>query len=356
MKILLFGDYSSVHLNLKEGLEKLGHRVTLVGTGDGFKGIKADINLKSFKFKLLNKLFFRIKAIFLLYIFRNYDVVQLISPYILKVKLFPTNFYYDFLKNNNKKFFMLAAGSDAYYWRYGPKKLKYGPFKDVLKYDLKSDNFNYYQSKKSFEFNQKISMKVNGVIPMLPDYQICYEPHSNLLPLIPLPININKIKYKKNKINNKIIIFHGLNRYGFKGTRYIEEAFELLRKKYPDDLELIIKGRMPIKDYLNIMSQSNIVIDQTSTYSLGVNGVYGLALGKVVMGGAEPESLLRLGVEKSPVINIKPKASYIVMKIEEILKNRNLIEEIGEESRLFAEENHNYLTISMKFLRIWENH
>ena len=41
MKILLFGDYSSVHLNLKEGLEKLGHFVLLVGTGDGFKEIKS---------------------------------------------------------------------------------------------------------------------------------------------------------------------------------------------------------------------------------------------------------------------------------------------------------------------------
>ena len=76
-------------------------------------------------------------------------------------------------------------------------------------------------------------------------------------------------------------------------------------KKYPHDLELIIKGRMPLRDYL-IMAKANIVIDQTSTYSLGVNGVYALAMGKVVLGGAEPESLKRLGVEESPVINVEP--------------------------------------------------
>ena len=62
---------------------------------------------------------------------------------------------------------------------------------------LNQINSNYYQSQKSFEFNKKISFEVNGVIPILPDYQICYEPHSNLLPLIPLPMNIDKVKYKK---------------------------------------------------------------------------------------------------------------------------------------------------------------
>ena len=141
MKILLLGDYSSVHLNLKEGLEKLGNHVTLIGTGDGFKEIKSDINFKSFKSNFLNKIFFRIRIILLLKKFRNYDVVQLISPYFLKLKLFPSTLYYFLLKKNNKKLFTLAVGSDAYYWRYGPKKLKYGPFKDILKYDLKSDKF-----------------------------------------------------------------------------------------------------------------------------------------------------------------------------------------------------------------------
>ena len=104
-------------------MEYLGHKVTLIGTGDGFKEIKSDINLKSFKSTFLNRIFFRLRIILLLRKFRNYDVVQLISPYFLKVKLFPTRFYYHLLKKNNKKFFMLAVGSDAYYWKYGPKKL-----------------------------------------------------------------------------------------------------------------------------------------------------------------------------------------------------------------------------------------
>ena len=88
MKVLLFGDYSSVHLNLKEGLEKLGHKALLVGTGDGFKKINADINLNSFNSNFLNKLSLRIKPFLLLNKLRNFDIVQTISPYFLKQKFF----------------------------------------------------------------------------------------------------------------------------------------------------------------------------------------------------------------------------------------------------------------------------
>ena len=43
MKILLFGDYSSVHLNLKEGLEKLGYDVNsaeIIMTPNSFQKIE----------------------------------------------------------------------------------------------------------------------------------------------------------------------------------------------------------------------------------------------------------------------------------------------------------------------------
>lgn len=90
---------------------------------------------------------------------------------------------------------------------------------------------------------------------------------------------------------------------------------------------------MPLDKYLDVMRKTNIVIDQTNSYSLGVNGIYALAMGKVVLGGAEPESLKSLGVENSPVINIKPNAKSIVDEIEKLIDKKDSIETIGNESR-----------------------
>ena len=45
MKILLIGEYSNLHNSLKKGLIELGHEVTLVSFGDGFKNLSSDIRL-----------------------------------------------------------------------------------------------------------------------------------------------------------------------------------------------------------------------------------------------------------------------------------------------------------------------
>ena len=40
MKILLIGEYSSVHSTLKEGLTELGHEVVVASAGDGYRNMR----------------------------------------------------------------------------------------------------------------------------------------------------------------------------------------------------------------------------------------------------------------------------------------------------------------------------
>ncbi|MDC3312134.1 glycosyltransferase, partial [Alphaproteobacteria bacterium] len=282
----------------------------------------------------------------------GYDIVQIISPDVLFTSYFPRKLFFNILRKFNSKIFLLAAGSDAYFWKYGRQRLRYGPFEDTLKYDLKSST-HPSEKEKYIDFNTFLADSVDGIIPVMPEYEICYYGHKNLLSTIPMPINTEKIKYEKNLVRDKICIFHGLNRYGFKGTRHIEEAFDILKKKYPNDLELIIDGHMPLKDYLELIRKTNILIDQTNFYSVGVNGLYGMALGKVTLGGAETESLDSLGVENSPCINIKPDPLNIVNEIEKLMAKRQEISDIGLKSRKFIEEVHGHRKIAQKYLDTW---
>jgi len=52
MKILLVGEFSGVHNNLKMGLKALGHDVKLAADGDGFKKFGYDFRIKPFRFLL----------------------------------------------------------------------------------------------------------------------------------------------------------------------------------------------------------------------------------------------------------------------------------------------------------------
>tara|TARA_B110000503_G_C7153953_1_gene416407 strand:- start:969 stop:2039 length:1071 start_codon:yes stop_codon:yes gene_type:complete len=352
LKILLFGEFSGLHNNLKDGLVELGHDVTIAAGSDGYKNIGNDISLESSLPGLLGQLDTRIRPFLNLPKLRSFDVVQIVNPFFPNAKYFPRQFFYSMLRHFNDKFFVLAAGSDAYYWRNGRKKLKYGPFDDFLKYDVKAPSF-YMSRDDAFAYNKRIVENSDGLIPIMYEYELSYEGCEKRMNTIPLPVNTNKIEYRENVVQEKLVVFHGLSRYGFKGTRHVEEAFEILNKKYPNDVECIIDGQLPINEYLEVMSKTHVVIDQTNTYSLGMNGIYALAMGKVVLGGAEPEGLKCLGVQSSPVINITANKQSIVMEVEKLLANRTSIPQLGFDGRKFVEDVHCHVKVAQKYINTW---
>jgi glycosyltransferase involved in cell wall biosynthesis len=206
----------------------------------------------------------------------------------------------------------------------------------------------------ALKFNEKLANGVDGIIPVMYEYEVAYRNHPKYLSTIPLSIATDKIRYTPNIVKDKIVVFHGLNRYGFKGTKIVEEAFETLSSRYPDDLELIIDGNLPLDEYLELISRVNIIIDQVFSYSCGMNALYSLAMGKVVFGGAEPDSLESLNIDSSPVVNIKPEAEDIVKKVEYFLQNREKIEKLGYKSRRFVERYHDSEVVARQYLDIWE--
>ena len=350
MKILLLGEYSALHQNLKEGLQELGHEAVVASNRDGFKRISVDISLDSELPSIFGKLERKLKPLLSLNKMKGFDVAQLMNPFIFHPKYFPSRFFYQKIKYHNNKFFMLAAGNDAYFSHYARQKLEYSAPDELIK------GYPNYKSQSDLDFNQWMIEKVRGVIPIMYEYEVGYDSVPNRLPTIPIPINIEKIPYEENKVRKKLVVFHGLNRYEFKGTRHVEEAFEVLARKYPNDLELVIDGKMPLNDYLAVMRRTNVVIDQTYSYSCGMNAIYALAMGKVVLGGAEPESLISLGVDSTPVINLKPNAQSIIEKVEQLLEKRNQFEQLGYESRKFAEEVHDYKKIAQQYIDTWSSH
>src|SRR5690554_132310 len=136
MKILLIGEFSAFHKNLKEGLVALGHDVTIAANGNGWKKIPFDIDLSLASTSIIDRLKYRKMLFEFSRRIKGYDVVQLVNPFVFPVHLFPYKYAMTQLKRNNKKLFLAAAGSDSNFWLYGRKKLKYGPFDDYLKYDL----------------------------------------------------------------------------------------------------------------------------------------------------------------------------------------------------------------------------
>ena len=354
MNILLLGEFSALHKNLADGLCVLGHQVLTASDGNSWRKIKSNIIFESklpgrwgtYEKEIVSPLKYRDKLV-------GHDVIQLINPHIFSKIMGFNKKYIRHLINNNEKSFLLACGDDALFWE-NHTQMRYSPLNDYKKYDLQLQEYPLEQAN-AYKWNVELANKVNGIIPVMIEYTYGYNNFKNRKNTLPIPINVDDIEYIENIPGKKLVIFHGLNREGFKGTHHVRKAFSRLQRKYPNDLEFVLDGGLPLNQYLDIMKRTNVVIDQTSSYSCGVNAIYALAQGKVVLGGAEPESLQELGIEKSPVINILPDPLDIEKKILYLLDNRNMITEMGYQSRLFAEKNHNYINIASDYVDIWKN-
>ena len=353
MRVLLLGDYSSFFFNLKAGLIELGHECEIATSGDGFKKTgKSDLHMPNTNkdiCSVLEKINFGLKGIKDYY---DFDVVFLINHVVFPPIRFNYNYYLlKKIKKHSKKMFLSSCGTDYFVYK-SKDKHRYNPIDAGIQLD--SSGKNVYVSNRYIKNNVDIVNLVDGVIPTMYTYADAYRDNDKLIKTIQFPMDASKIKFIPQTFQNKKVkIFHGINREGFKGTKFIREAMIKLKENYPNDVEIIIDGRMPLNQYLKILEETNIVVDQALSYEYGMNAVYSMAMGKVVLSGNEPESQLEFGRDDIPIVNIKPSAEYIYQVLENLVLDKEKIIEIGSKSRKFVEDFHDHIKVAQQYIDVW---
>ncbi len=377
MKILLIGEYSRLHNSLKEGLVQLGHDVTLVGDGDGFKNFPVDIRFvhthrSGFK-GFLKKVWYRLFKIDLnsLSIQRQfnaqkhnlagYDVVQLINEITFGTVPKVEQVLMEYLFRLNNNVFLLSSGTDVPSVDFAyQKKFKYSiltPFNEQKVSKKSYQPILKYLENAYVDLHHYIYDHIKGVISTDIDYHLPLVGHSKYLGMIPNPINTDRISYIENKIKGKIIIFHGINRVNYfkKGNDLFEAALKVIASKFPDKVEIITTADCPYDQYINLYNQAHILMDQVYAYDQGYNALEAMAKGKVVFTGAEQEWLDYYHLEKDTVaINAEPDIQAIIEKLEWLISNPDRIIEISKNARAFIEKEHHYLKIANRYLNTWK--
>lgn len=376
MKILLIGEYSRLHNSLKEGLHSLGHSVVIIGSGDYFKKYPVDIPIKrkyssgiSKKWKvLLYKLFKiditsqNIKKQF----FKNpeklkgFDVVQLINESPFNVTPSIEKEFVLFLKNNNKKLFLLSCGTDHLSVKYAfEKKFRYSILNPLFEKKVSEKYFFpilKYLKPKYKSLHKFVFENCNGVIASDMDYHIPLQGNSKYCGLIPNPVNTEKLTYIPLDLDGKLIVFHGINRANYfkKGSDYFEAALKIISEKHPQKIEIITAEDLPYKEYIKKYNRCHILLDQVLSYDQGYNALEAMAKGKVVFTGAEKEFVEFYNLKEKVAINVLPDVNNIVNSLEDLILHPKKIQEISKNARNFIEREHDYITIAKKYIEVWD--
>lgn len=355
MKVLLVGEFSSLHKYLKEGLCELGIETVLAANGDGWKKIGGNDTI------LFKDSHEGIKRYYDLYLnayqkskkFRGYDVVQLIKlcPYSKIIN----NIIIRELAKKNKCMALVAAGEDAALVNsYYSGKFDYYIF-DFDKSTLEKYSEKNVKGKKAVNLEKKLINYMDIIIPSVYEYTLGYENTNKLAEVIPFPINSNDIDYHENKLENKVVFFHGLNRELAKGTPFIRKALEKLQQTYPHEVEVIIEGHMPFDKYLEVMNRANVVIDQCCSYGYGINACIAMAQGKVVMTGKRKETLDAININDAPMFHAQPDVEQLFRQMQYIVEHRSSIPQWGYESRKYVENVHDHVKVAQRYVDAWKS-
>jgi glycosyltransferase involved in cell wall biosynthesis len=376
VRILLIGEFSRLHNSLKEGLVMLGHEVVIVANGDGFKNYPVDLSTKAkwsetllgniprqLIYKLTNfdiaTLEFGIRFYFYLNQLKKFDIVQLINETPLQTIPKLERFLLKKIFKQNKKTFLLCCGVDYLVAKYLIERKE--------RYSIMNPYFEDPKSKKEYQFildflspNHKkthdlVYQNSKGIIASDIDYLLPMQKHPKFLGMIPNPVNTNKIEFSEMEINDKIVIFLGINRgtYYTKGICFFEKALEILKQKMGDKIEVIIAENLPYQNYIHKYNQAHIILDQVYGFDQGYNALEAMAKGKVVFTGAEKEFDIHYNLTEKVAINALPDVDYLISELVYLIENPNEILAIGKRARQFVEKEHNYITIAKNYCDKW---
>lgn len=356
MRVLLIGEFSGVHNNLKKGLEACGIEVFLANTGDVFKQFSTDMVMHiggMGRFRQIQNIFLELSN---LHKMKKFDVIQVMNPNALE--FYNHKRVYEML-DSAKLVVQLIGGCDfvsSYYNRYLCKEMC-----DMCKrYDI-GDHICPYSKGDTIRYQKQFYQYADIFVPLCWEYYHVYKRYAHeyenrLLPVMPMPIDLEENKFVDCK-NSKIQVLHPLNRVGAKGTKVIEEAFERLRQKYGDIADFQIKGKMPIKEYRKLLARMDIVVDQLYGSTYGMNALYAMAMGKIVFSGEpdrrmyDEEPILR----EMPIYGLGYGVEDIVKRVAQILDDGNLLER-KKQSRQFVEKYHDSKAVAEKFLSLYESY
>ena len=229
---------------------------------------------------------------------------------------------------------------------------------------MKVDNFSICNSclkkkkkslvckqEKDSKYQDQILSGVTGIIPNAFEYHEPYKNNKKVTEPVQMPMECGPLKNNFPKKNFKIL--HGMTRYGFKGTHIVENVFSSLRDgRYPG-AEFKISGKQTLDNWLNLLNEHHVIVDQIFNKDLGMNSLYILGSGRLLVAGDVAGACALFGKPKPPMICTEPSIEGLTRAISGILESGETLKHYPEESIQYVKDYHSPKLVAQKFIKIF---
>lgn len=367
LRVLLVGDASNYHRALATGLRRLGHVVTVASDGGRWMDTERDVDLsRQLPGKLGGMALWLKLRLGMIRRFRGYDVVALNTTAFLPLKPARQQWFFDVVRKNNRSVFYNALGND-------PNFVTECLSPDTL---LQYNDFRIYGSLSPFALlhpeNEKewlapglkglydhVIERVDGAVSCLWEYHVALQkvlPDEKIMAgAIPIDVaNIEPVEIPDKIGKVRLFLGRHRDRKVIKGTDILETVARRVVDRYPDKAELVIVENKPYTEYLELLRNAHVVLDQIYSYTPATNALLAMAMGlNTVSGGAE-EYYRHIGEsELRPVIHVEPDPESIYHALEQTVLHPELIKQRGIQGRELVEKHNDCVKVAADNVAFW---
>lgn len=366
LKILLLGDYSNCHRTLALGLQRLGCDVTVASDGTQWQNCYRDIDLTRRKGKIGGLLQYLQMSTVLRSRLKGYDIVALNEPNFVSLRPSLLHRIFDRLRSENGAVFITAMSTDV-------------PFLDMLADNDSPIRYSewFVDGKPSRMFLDDPDMWERWHVQPLVDYQrhvydnidgavaVLYEYFCGLNHVLPpekvayggLPVDLSRFEpnFPADDIQTvKFFLGRDRTRKLQKGSDYLEDAARIVVDRHPALADLTIVENRPFDEFVGLLRDSHVVLDQIYSYTPATTALMAMAYGLTTVSGAEPDYYDFIGEhENRPIINAPVCFDALVETLDDIVTHRDEISVRGRASRRFVEKHNDCEVVARSFLDFW---
>lgn len=302
MRTLHIGDVAGVPQNLRDGQRIFGYKSEVLSFGEHRFKYGADIS-----FSLHDSISRKINTL--------YNIIKI-------------SFQYDVLHFHTSS--LHSTGLDLLIWKSLGKKV-------VIHY-----HGSEIRNKKQPLLQKYFS---DRYIVSTPDL-LAFVPNSVWLPN---PIDTKKYLFiESNQQDHKMRILHAPSKRSIKGTEYILQAIEKLKRE-GYDIEFILLENVPHDEVLKQIELSDIIVDQLILGWYGVFSIEAMCIGRPVLCYIR-QDLLETHSEL-PILNTTSKSIY--NNLIKLIENPKERIELGAKGRTYVEKVHDSRVIANELINLY---
>lgn len=133
------------------------------------------------------------------------------------------------------------------------------------------------------------------------------------------------------------------------------QAAKNIAEKYPGLISLQIAEGVPFKQYVSMMQECDVILDQLYSYTPAMNALEAMSQGIVVIGGGEPENYEILHeTELHPIINVLPNHESVYHELEELVLHPERLPELKRQSVAYIQKHHEHIKVARQYEQLYQ--